>query len=302
MIGTALKILKRVETNDAARGGARGAAGSLRGGGFAYPPNFERWKSSPRRVARDARQAAVDYRGYAFNGDGAFRDIGGQNHFSLARRRYRAILFRGREIAVQRGNQKVVLRRQRLAFTGSAPDFGRSGQENQNVTRVLLVEKIFNRSSRLLFERQCRVGLMRDRKIEKAALGSKNRATTQVLSDGRRGQRCRHDNNSQIRPHRGLEPAKQGQCQIALEMTLVKLIQDNSVHSGEFRIRDQPACEDAFGQETKAGASARDFFKANLIPNGFSQPLATLLGYSAGGHSRGDSARFQHQHLAWNLR
>ena len=86
VIGAAVKILQRIKPDDAARRGARGTAGALRGGCLADARDFERGQSGPRRIARDARQAAVDYRGDAVDGDGAFGDVGGKNHFSLRRR------------------------------------------------------------------------------------------------------------------------------------------------------------------------------------------------------------------------
>src|ERR1017187_2065452 len=77
MIGPPLKVLECVETDDAAGSGARGTAGSLRGGRFAHAADFECWKPGPGRVACDARQSTVDHGGDAVNGDGTFRDIGG---------------------------------------------------------------------------------------------------------------------------------------------------------------------------------------------------------------------------------
>ncbi len=77
VFGTALEILERVEPDHAARCGAGGASGALCGGGFADASDFERRKSGPGRIARNPRHAAIDYRGHAVDGDGAFGDIGG---------------------------------------------------------------------------------------------------------------------------------------------------------------------------------------------------------------------------------
>ena len=77
MFGAALEILEGIETDHAARSSARGASGTLCGGGFADAADFERRKSGPRRIARDASHTAVDHGCYAVDGDGAFGDIGG---------------------------------------------------------------------------------------------------------------------------------------------------------------------------------------------------------------------------------
>ena len=102
VLRTAFEIVQRVKADDLSWSCSRGAAGALRGGGFADAADFERRQAGPRRIAGDARQAAVDHRRDAVDGDGTFGDVGGENHLALRRARYGAILLGWREIAVQR--------------------------------------------------------------------------------------------------------------------------------------------------------------------------------------------------------
>ena len=79
-----MKIFGGVEADHAAGSGAAGSTGSLRCGSLADALDVKRRDSSPGRVRGDASQAAIDHRGDAFDGHGAFGDVGRENHFALA--------------------------------------------------------------------------------------------------------------------------------------------------------------------------------------------------------------------------
>ena len=141
MLRTPAEIFECVEADHAAGRGTTGAAGALRCRRLADSRDGKRRQSGPRRIARDARQTAVDDGGDALDRDGAFRDVGRENHLLLGRERDGAILFGGRKVAMQRKHQQTVMRRDGLAFTRGSPDLGRARQKHQNVARVLLFEK-----------------------------------------------------------------------------------------------------------------------------------------------------------------
>jgi len=82
MRGAAYEIFQRKEADGAAGSRAPRASGALIGGSLADACDFECGQARPRRMAGGARQARIDHGGHAFNGDGAFGDVGGQNDFA----------------------------------------------------------------------------------------------------------------------------------------------------------------------------------------------------------------------------
>ena len=95
------------EPEDLAGGGAAGAAGTLRGGGLADAADLKRGKAGPGRLGGDAGEAAVDDGGDAFDGDGTFGDVGGEDELGLRGRVDGAVLLGGGEVAVEREGEPV---------------------------------------------------------------------------------------------------------------------------------------------------------------------------------------------------
>ena len=129
-----MKVVQGIEPDHTARCGACRAACTLRRRCFADARHFERRQARPWRIAGDARQTAVDHGRDAFDGDGAFGDVGGQNDLALRSGGDGAVLFGGRQVAVERKEQQVVPCRQRTTLALGAPNLRRTGQEDQNVS------------------------------------------------------------------------------------------------------------------------------------------------------------------------
>ena len=101
LCGAANEIFQGVEAEGASRSGAPGSSGALIGGGLADARNGERGKTGPGGVAGDTREAAIDDDVDAFDGDGAFGDIGGEDQLAAIRRADGTVLFVGRLVAVE---------------------------------------------------------------------------------------------------------------------------------------------------------------------------------------------------------
>ena len=119
-----------------------------------------------------------------------------------------------------------------------------------------------------------------------------------VLRDRRRVQRGGHDDDLEIRPARPLQAPQQGQREIAFEMALVEFVEHHAPHAREVGIAQHAACEHALGQEAQARTGPGDFFEAHLIADCLADGLAALGCDIARRQTRGQTARFQHQHLA----
>jgi hypothetical protein len=89
-----------IEAKHLARAGAACSSGSLSCGCFADAADLECGQAGPRRVGRRPRQAAVDNGGNSLNGDGTFRNVGGEDELSFRGRQNGAVLLGGREVAV----------------------------------------------------------------------------------------------------------------------------------------------------------------------------------------------------------
>src|SRR5947208_1833042 len=136
MIGPTMEIFERVKSYDTTGRGASGTSCSLRGRCFADAPEFEYRQTGPRRIARDTCQPAVDHCRHAFDGDGAFGDIGGKNHLALRGRGDSPILLGGWQIAMQWKKQQIVTGCQRFTLARSTADLGRARQKNQNAASM----------------------------------------------------------------------------------------------------------------------------------------------------------------------
>src|ERR1700733_1217349 len=81
-------------------------------------------------------------------------------------------------------------------------------------------------------------------------------------------------------------------------MTLVKFIEYDCVDAIEHWIGQQAASENAFCDESKSRVRTGDFFKANLVADGFADRFIELPCDSARCEPGGDAAWFKHDDLA----
>src|SRR5512132_4377712 len=117
MIRSSLKVFERIQPYRTAGACSSRASGPLNSRCLSDSLDVYRWQTGPRRIGRDARQAAVNHCCDAFYGDRALGYVGRQDDLLLAGRLDSAILLVRRQIAVERYDQKVVGSRKALAFT-----------------------------------------------------------------------------------------------------------------------------------------------------------------------------------------
>src|SRR5207253_1271565 len=106
-----------------------------------------------------------------------------------------------------------------------------------------------------------------DRDRKRSSFRSQNSAGRQILLENTRIERGRHDNNEQIRPALLLNVQGASQRDVAIQVTLVKLIEDDGLDSGKLWIVDQLPQENAFGLELDACCVTRRILKTHLITN-----------------------------------
>lgn len=95
-----------------------------------------------------------------------------------------------------------------------------------------------------------------------------------------------------------METAEEGEGEIAIEVTLVELVEDHDPGVFELGVGEDAAGEDAFGEEAEAGAGTTDVVETNLVADGFAKGFAKLRGNAPGGQASREPARFEDPDLA----
>ena len=98
--------------------------------------------------------------------------------------------------------------------------------------------------------------------------------STEVLCNGSGVQRGRHHNDAKIGTRGALQLFQQGQGEVALQVALVKFVEDHDACVPQRWIAKYAASQNAFGQEEHTCAGAADVFEADLISDRFAGPLA----------------------------
>ena len=95
--------------------------------------------------------------------------------------------------------------------------------------------------------------------------------------------------------------ACQGQRQVGVDAALVKLVENHNVHTLKCSVVHQHSCQNAFGQYLNPCLARHLALKSYPIAYGQSNGFAYHLSHTFGYLSGGESARFEHQHLACSV-
>ena len=132
-MGAPEEVFFRVEADGEAGAGAACAARSLTGGGLADAADLQCRQAGPRGVACDAGCAGVEDGVDAFDGDGAFGDVGGEDELGLGGGGDGAVLLGGGQVAVEGQDEQAETLGQGFALALGAADLGGAGEEDEGV-------------------------------------------------------------------------------------------------------------------------------------------------------------------------
>ena len=107
-----------------------------------------------------------------------------------------------------------------------------------------------------------------------------------------------HNGEFQVGTRRGLELEGARERDVAVEMALVKFIEENRGDAAQLRILDELAEQDSFGDEADAGAVRGDVFEADLVADFVAEPAVALGGDARGEETGGEAARLEDHDLA----
>ena len=123
-------------------------------------------------------------------------------------------------------------------------------------------------------------------------------ARRQIFLQKARIQGRGHDGEFQIGARRRLELERASERDVAVEMALVKFIEENRGDAAQLRILNELSQEDSFGDEADAGAIGRDVFEADLVADFVTEPAVALGGDARGEEASREPARLQDHDLA----
>ena len=281
-----------------ALGNTSRAARALVGRRLRYGHGFQSGEATVGIEARLARQAAVDHHAHAGQGDARFGHVGRQHDASPAlrvRRECERLLFQ-RQLAMQ-GQQLHLARldlgqgRQDLLRIA---DLALPGQEDQYIAGMLGDRRF---DAALELERQGLVAPCREvrHRHRKTAPG---RTEPRCINQTRQRlavQRRRHHHDAQVGAQLRLHVQRQRQAEVAAEVALVELVEDDRGHAVQAGIVLDHAGQDAFGQHFHASCRGGLVLEPDSITHALPDRFVVLPGHETRGRARGDAARLQHQ-------
>ncbi len=243
--GAAQVLLGRPQAQAAPGCGAPGAPGALVGGGAADALEHQGVEAAVGVEAADPRQAAVDDRAHAGDGERGLGDIGREDHPLARARAQGALLLLQGEPAVQRQDLGVAAGGQR---SGGRADLAHPGQEDQDVAAVRLAQGLAHRVGDL----RAQAGVARDAAVAqrhrmRPAAGADHRSAIEEARHRRRIHGRRHHHQREVLAHRAPELGQPGEGEVAVEVALVELVEDHRLHPVEVGIVLQAAGEGALG-------------------------------------------------------
>jgi hypothetical protein len=243
--------------------------------------------------------AGVDHDPHPLHGEARLGDVGGQHH--LAEGGFGGgegeILLLGRERPVQDPYVREDVDQPLL----DPADLCHTGQEDQHVA-FRLVERPTDDGGDVVLGVAAAGRWRCPADVDGMGRGGRldDRGASQQFGHRSRLDRGGHRQELEVGPQLPATVERQCQAQVGLEIAFVELIEDDDVGPGEFRVRLEPAGEDAFGDHLDAGAATRRPIVAGDISHGVPDRLTQQRRHPARRRPGRQAPRLQHQDLAGN--
>lgn len=297
MIGAADEVVERIQADGAAGCRAGGAAGALDGGGLGDAGELENGQPGG-GVGGDAGEARVNHGADAVDSDGAFGDVGGKNELGARGRENGAILFSRGQVTVEGDEEDAGACGEALAGTGGAADFRGPWEKDEGIAVEGLGEEALDGGDDLLLEGGRRVGKVGDVEGKEETFGLQDRAVTQMGGERSGVEGGGHNEETESGAGGALEAEQEGQGEIAVDVALVEFVEDDNGDAAESGVGEEAASKHPLGEETEAGAGARDVFETDLVAGGLADGFAHFSRDAAGGESGGEATGFEDEDLA----
>ena len=277
---------------------ASGPSGALDGRGLGDALDGQAGQTGEGREVGLARQAGVDHRGDRGEGQRALGDVGREDDAGAFGRAYHPVLGVHAEAAVENGELDAC--RLALGPTGALGlmDLPSTGEEDQDVAIPALPNRSAHGSGHPALEVGLGVAsvvLDGDREL---ATGHVEGGRVEVVGEGLGVEGGAHGHRVQIRSGAAAQPLNHREGQVGVEVALVDLVEDHRADAAELGVGDQPADEDALGDEDQPGLRGDLGVEADSVADLVADRAAALAGDAAGGQASGHAPRLEHQDLA----
>ena len=239
-----------------------------------------------------AGQAAIDHDRDAIQSERGFGDGRGEDDtpppFGIAP--YGRALARRIDLSVQRQDHGVG--QARFDAFAHALDLAHAGQKGENVALLVAPCGRDSIGDRILHPLVGRAAHPFDRQREGAPLALDNRGRiAEQPRESRAVDRRRHDEDAQILTHEGAALQRHGEAEIAVEMALMRFVEQHCRHAGQFRIFEDAIDEDRFGHDENARLGRLATVEPGEVADGFARLLAQLGRHPFRRRARRDPAR-----------
>ena len=302
LLRRAARVLALRPQSHAAPG--RGAARATRTLVGAGPRDFFHQQGVDAAVGvelRLPRQPRIHHDSHAVNGQRGLRHVGRDDDLARTRPGHRAVLRFGREFAVQRQHHAAVKRPMPAERLHRAADLIRPWHKHQKISRRLrrhprtLARR--HLPDRVVFEVH-RFWQILDRHRITPPLRGQDLTGGQVVRQHRRIERRRHYHDQQIRPRRPLDLQRPRQRDVAVKMTLVKLIKHQRRHALEPRVERHLPEQNPLRHEAHSRFRRHPRLQPYLVTDLLPEFAAHLFRHPPRQHARCQSPRLQHHHFA----
>jgi hypothetical protein len=206
----------------------------------------------------------------------------------------------GRQIAVQGDEFEPRRIAQRRGPLHGAPDLRGPWKKDEQVARRSALQELADRARDLRFERTL-VGFARVRHRNFVLTPrARDHGRPEERRYRRRIERRRHHDEHEIGTPGLAQVRQKSERHVALQMSLVKFIQDDRPHAAELGIGDEAAREDPFGDELDPRGRRNDALEAHLVPHRLPYPLAAFLRDAPGSEPSREAARLEHHDLPFH--
>lgn len=278
---------------------SRGAAGALGDGGLAGAFGDEAGHAGGAVVTRPAREARIDHHRNTVERQARLGDRRRQHDLAAAVRVGcdGGALCPGFHAAMQAVQHHMLAKR--VEPFRSALDLGHAGQEGEHAPCLLAQRGADRGGHAVLDPRLGPAPEMAQRERVAAAGAFDHRRRAHQGRETRPVERRRHRHQPEIGAQRALRVERQRETEIAVEATLMDLVEQYGGHAGQFRIGLDARDEDAFGQHRDARCRRALAIHPRGIAIGAPDIFPGERRHALGRRARGEAAWREQQYLAF---
>ena len=171
------------------------------------------------------------------------------------------------------------------------------GKKHQDVSAALGIDdQLFDASVPGVWTRRPVHGAIFDADLVAPPFGTHDRAIVEEPGDRLGVEGRRHDDQDQVGADFAANFAQKCQRKVAIQVALVKFVENDGPDRFKKRVVQKLAGEDAFGQESEPGSVRKPPVEADLVADLFAEGPSLLIGDPCRRGPRSHAAGLEHDH------